>query len=57
MRMIKSRRMRWTGHVVRMAEMRNTYTILIGKSEGKRPLERTRHRLEDNKKWILGKQN
>jgi hypothetical protein len=39
-RMIKSRRMRWAGHVARMGEKRNTYRILVGKPEGKRPLGR-----------------
>jgi hypothetical protein len=34
-RMIKSKRMRWTGHVARMGEKRNAYRILVGKSEGK----------------------
>jgi hypothetical protein len=38
-RMIKSRRMRWAGHVTRMGEKRNAYRILVGKPEGKRPLE------------------
>jgi hypothetical protein len=38
-RMIKSRRMRWAGHVARMGEMRNAYRILVGK----RPLGRPRH--------------
>jgi hypothetical protein len=42
-RMIKSRRMRWAGHVARMGEKRDTYRILVGKSEGKRPLGRPRH--------------
>jgi hypothetical protein len=37
-RMIKSRRMRWAGHVARMGERRNVYGILVGKPEGKRPL-------------------
>jgi hypothetical protein len=37
-RMIKSRRMRWTGHVARMEDNRNEYRILVGKPEGKRPL-------------------
>jgi hypothetical protein len=36
-RMIKSRRMRWGGHVARMGERRNAYTILVGMPEGKRP--------------------
>jgi hypothetical protein len=37
-RMIKSRRMSWAGHVARMGEKRNAYRILVGKPEGKRPL-------------------
>jgi hypothetical protein len=39
-RMIKSRRMRWAGHVARMGEKRNAYRILVGNIEGKRPLGR-----------------
>jgi hypothetical protein len=39
-RKIKSRRMRWTGYVARMGKKRNAYRILVGKSEGKRPLGR-----------------
>jgi hypothetical protein len=39
-RLIKSRRMRWAGHVARMGEGRNVYRVLVGKLEGKRPLER-----------------
>jgi hypothetical protein len=39
-RMIKSRRMRWAGHVARMRAMRNAYSILVGRPEGKRPLGR-----------------
>jgi hypothetical protein len=46
--MIKSRRMRWAGHVACMGKMRNAYKILVGKTEGKRPLERDRRRWEDN---------
>jgi hypothetical protein len=42
--MIKSRKMRWAGHVEHMEEMRNVYKSLIGISEGKRPLGRTRYR-------------
>jgi hypothetical protein len=38
--MIKSRRMRWVGHVARLGEKRNTYRLLVGKPEGKRPLGR-----------------
>jgi hypothetical protein len=43
-RQIKSRRMRWTGHVERMGEKRNVCKVLIGKPEGKRPLGRPRRR-------------
>jgi hypothetical protein len=43
-RMIKSRRMRWAGQKARMEEKRNAYRILVGKSEGKRPLGRVRCR-------------
>jgi hypothetical protein len=39
-RVIKSRRMRWTGHAVRMGERMNAYRILVGKPEGKRSLGR-----------------
>jgi hypothetical protein len=47
-RVIKSRRMRWVVHVAWMGEMRNTYSILVVKPEGERPLRRSRHRWEDN---------
>jgi hypothetical protein len=43
-RIIKSRRMRWAGHVARMGEKRNVYSLLVGKPEGRRPLGRPRHR-------------
>jgi hypothetical protein len=43
-RIIKSRRMRWVGHVARMGDKRNAYRILVGKPEGKRPLGRPRRR-------------
>jgi hypothetical protein len=46
-RQIKSRRMKWAGHVARMGEERNVYRVLIGKPEGKRPLGRPRRRWED----------
>jgi hypothetical protein len=46
-RMIRSRRMRWAGHVARMGEKRNLNRILMGKPEGKRPLGRYRHRWKD----------
>jgi hypothetical protein len=52
-RQIKSRRMRWVGHVARMVEGRNVYRILVGKPEGKRPLGRLRHRWEDGIKVDL----
>jgi hypothetical protein len=43
-RQIKSRRMRWTGHMARMEEEGNVYKVLIGKPEGKRPFGRPRRR-------------
>ena len=46
-RVIKSRRMRWAGHVARMGEGRGVYRVLVGKPEGRRPLGRPRHRWED----------
>jgi hypothetical protein len=46
-RQIKSRRMRWAGHVARIGEERNVYRVLMRKPEGKRPLGRPRHRWED----------
>jgi hypothetical protein len=46
-RQVKSRRMRWAGHVVRMGEERKMYKVLVGKPEGKRPLGRPRRRWED----------
>jgi hypothetical protein len=52
-RIIKSRRMRWAGHVARMGEKRNVYRLLVGKPEGKRPLGRLRHRWIDNIKTDL----
>ena len=47
-RVIKSRRLRWAGHVARMEEGRSAFKILTGKSNGKRPLGRPRRRWEDN---------
>jgi hypothetical protein len=44
---IKSRRMRWAGHVARMGDGRNVYRVLVGKPEGERPLGRPRRRCED----------
>ena len=47
-RVIKSRRMRWVGHVARVGNRRGAYRVLVGKPEGKRPLERPRNRWKDN---------
>ena len=47
-RVIKSRRMRWAGHVARMGEERGVYRVFVGKPEGKRPLGRPRRRWVDN---------
>ena len=47
-RVIKSRRMRWAGHVARMGEERGAYRVLVGKPEGKRPLGRPRCRWVGN---------
>ena len=52
-RVVKSRRMRWVGHVARMGEGRGVHRVLVGKPEGKRPLGRTRRRWEDNIKMDL----
>jgi hypothetical protein len=52
-RVIKSRRMRWAGHVARMWEGRGVYRILVGRPEGERPLGRPRRRWEDNIKTDL----
>jgi hypothetical protein len=52
-RIIKSRRMRWAGHVARMREKRNVYRLLVRKPEGKRPLGRPRRRWIDNIKMDL----
>jgi hypothetical protein len=53
-RIIKSRRMRWAGHVAHMEEKRNVYRLLVGNPEGKRPLGRPRCRWVDNIKMDLG---
>jgi hypothetical protein len=42
LRMIKSRRLRWVGHVARMGEKRNAYRLLVGKPEGRRPTRPTK---------------
>jgi hypothetical protein len=53
-RLIKSRRIRWTSHVAQMGEKRNVYRLLVGKPEGKRPLGRPRRRWVDNIRIDLG---
>jgi hypothetical protein len=53
----KSRRMRWAGHVARMDGTRGVHRVLVGTSEGKRPLGRPRRRWEDNLRrdlWEIG---
>jgi hypothetical protein len=50
---IKSRRMRLAGHVARMGEKKDVYRFVVEKPEGKSPLERPRHRREDNIKMDL----
>jgi hypothetical protein len=52
-RVIKSRRLRWAGHVARAGERRGAYRALVGKPEGRRPLGRPRRRWEDNIKMDL----
>ncbi|KAJ4435446.1 hypothetical protein ANN_18061 [Periplaneta americana] len=52
-RNIKFRRLRWAGHVARIGESRNAYRVLVGGSEGKRPLGRPRRRWDDNIKMDL----
>jgi hypothetical protein len=52
-RVIKSRRLRWVGHVARMGEGRCVYSVLVGRPESKRPLGRPRRRWEDNIKLDL----
>jgi hypothetical protein len=52
-KVIKSRRMRWAGHVACMGEGRGVYRVLVGRPEGKRPLGRPRRRWEDNIKIDL----
>jgi hypothetical protein len=51
--MIKSRRMRSAGHVRRIRENRNAYTILVGKPEGERPLEKPRLKWANNTKMDI----
>jgi hypothetical protein len=52
-RVIKSRRMRWAGHVARMEEGRGVYRLSVGRPKGKRPVGRPRRRWEDNIKMEL----
>jgi hypothetical protein len=52
-RVIKSRRVTWAGHVARMGEERGVYSVLVGRPEVKRPLGRPRRRWEDNIKIDL----
>jgi hypothetical protein len=52
-RVIKSRRMRWTGHVAQMGEGRGVHKVLVGRAESKRPLGGPRRRWEDNIKMNL----
>jgi hypothetical protein len=52
-RVIKSRRIRWAGHVARMGEGRGAYWVLVGRPEGRRLLGRPRRRWEDNIKMDL----
>jgi hypothetical protein len=47
-RLIKLRRMRWAGHMVRMGNRRGVYRVLVGRPEGNTPLGRPRHRWENN---------
>jgi hypothetical protein len=53
-RIIKSRGMRWAGHVARIGEKRNAYRLLVGYPEGKRPLGRPRRRWVNNIRMDLG---
>jgi hypothetical protein len=50
---IKTRRMRWAGHVARMGEKRNVYRLLVGKPEERRPLGRPKHSWVENIKFDL----
>jgi hypothetical protein len=52
-RVIKSRRMRWEGQIARMGEEKGACRVLVGRSEGRRPLGRPRRRCEDNIKMDL----
>jgi hypothetical protein len=52
-RVIKSRWLRWAGHVARTGEGRDVYSVLVGNAKGKKPLGRPRRRWEDNIKMDL----
>jgi hypothetical protein len=52
-RLIKSRKVRWVGHVARMGEGRGVYSVLVGRPEGKTPLGRPRHRWDDSIKMVV----
>jgi hypothetical protein len=52
-RQVKSRRMRWAGHMARMGEERKVYKVLVGKPERRRPLGRPRRRWEDGVRMVL----
>jgi hypothetical protein len=54
-RVIKSRRMRWAGHVARIGEGRGVHKVLFGRPEDKRPLGRPRRRWEETLSWTLGR--
>jgi hypothetical protein len=54
-RVNKSRRIRWTGHIARIREIKSSYNALVVKPEGRRPLQRPRHRWDDILEWMLGK--
>ena len=51
--MIKSRIMKWAGHVACMGDVRGMYRVLVGNPKGRRPLGRPSHRWEDNIKMDL----
>lgn len=55
-KIMQIQKMRWKRHSVLLVEMRNAYTIVVGKPEGKRTLSKRRHRWEDRTKWILKKE-
>jgi hypothetical protein len=54
-RVIKSRRMRWAGHVAHMREGRDVYSVLVGRLEGKRPLGRPKQGGRITLRWTLGR--